>query len=217
MEIPDLDKYDTTEKRDQCRALLQCFLSKKKVFSPRDKLAFLSSFQGKQGSARIMIDSGLLEENLIMIDYSDQGEIPFSIGNFPKSTGIASPWDDAIVSLPKDGNGMLKDVAIVWLDHVLMPETAALLESTHQTMNVCGKGVLFVVNTVLHARHRNYNGEEGAPGIIGAGRDQFFRSLREKMGSDGDRWFSIEPQWTTYRQYTARQDMGIYLFWSEDK
>ena len=213
----DFEKYLTPEKQDQCRALLQAYLAKQGFFRPGGKVFFLSSFLDRQtSSARIMCDSGIAEEDLVFIDKSDLGEIPFCLNNFPKAHGIEAWWDDAIESYPKDSNGNLKDVIIVWLDHVLMPENPDLLKSTHETMNVCGKNVLFVVNTVLRARHRNYNGVEGAPGIIKGGRDQFFRSLREEMGPDGDRWFAIEPKWKAYRQHTAKQDMGIYLFWSAE-
>lgn len=213
----DIDKYDTPEKQDQCRALIQEHRNKKGEPSPGGKWIFLSSFLAKEtGSARIMRDSGIAEEDLVFIDRSDKGQIPFCLENFPKAHGIASSWDDAITSYPKDQNGNLKGAEVIWLDHVLMPEKKELLKSTHETMNVCGKDVLFMVNTVLRARQWNYNGTEGAPGIIKGGRDQFFRSLREKMGPDGDRWFAIEPKWKVYRQHTAVQDMGIYLFWSAE-
>lgn len=209
----DMTQYDTPEKRDQWRAILQEFLRVRGKFG--GKVFMLSSFQHKfSSSARIAIDSGIAESDLVFIDTSEKGQIPYCMENFPLSHGIASPWDNAIAAYPKDANGNLENVMIVWIDHVLMPENKALLKSVHETMNVCGKNVLVVVNTVLRARQWNYNGAEGGTDIIKGGRDQFFRSLREKMGPDGDRWFEIEPKWTVYRQHTARWDMGIYLFWS---
>ena len=211
----DYSKYDTPEKRDSIRAILQAYLARMGEFGPEMQIIFLSSFLARESSsARVMIDSGIAENCLVGIDYSDQGQIPFCKKNFPKMNAIASSWDDGIASLPRDRNGFLKKVAIAHFDSMEMPETESLLNTVHKSMNLCGKDVMFIVNTVLRSRHRNYNGAEGAPGISGAGRKQFLLSLREKMGPDGDRWFSIEPRWNVYRQRTAKQDMGIYLFWS---